>query len=163
MKPAALVKETDPVETLMVCTLVTDREGIPATVRALAPTANVIATLTLLGLMVRFPVVPLIVKLKPALMVRVVAVTVAFPIVSEPHTALELIVRLIPELMTASSEARGTCPRLHVAPSQVAPAVAVLVCPRACVPAMAINIKDRNDIKITVNNLFIFKILSKSR
>lgn len=108
VKPAARVNETVPVETLMVCVLVADRTSVPVTVSALAPTANVMATLTLFGLMVRFPVVPLIVKL-PLEMVRVVAVAVASPTVSEPQTAAELIVRLTPELITASSEAVGTC------------------------------------------------------
>jgi len=130
VKPEAFAKETLPVETLMVCVFVAESVGVPAIVRVFAPTARVIATFTLFGLIERFPVVPLMVKL-PLLIVRVVAVAVAFPIVSDPHTAAELIDRLMPELMTASSEDVGTCPRLQVAASHVVPAEAVFVAARA--------------------------------
>jgi hypothetical protein len=46
-------------------------------------------------------------RLPPAASVNVVADTVAFPIVKDAHTPAVPTLKLIPELMTASSDARG--------------------------------------------------------
>ena len=154
VKPVALVNKTVPVETLMVCVFVADRVGVPATVSVFAPTANVMFAATLFGFIDKFPVVPLIVKLQPALIVSVVAVAVAFPIVSEPQTAFELIVRLTPEFITAFSEAVGTCPRLHVAPSHVVPTEAVFVCANASVPKVGDRISAITAQRAIVSNIF---------
>jgi len=115
-----------PVDTEIVWVLFAPILTVPATVKVFGPTASVMFEPIALGLIDKFPVVPLMVKL-PLAIVSVVAVAVAFPIVSDPHTAAELIDRLTPELMTASSEEVGTCPRLQVAASHVVPAEAVLV------------------------------------
>lgn len=64
----------------------------------------------------------------PAPTVKVVAVAVAEPKSSAAQTAAVVIVRFIPELITAVSVDVGTCPRLQVAVAQLVPAVAVLVC-----------------------------------
>ena len=57
------------------------------------------------------------------------------------------MVRFTFELITASSEDVGTCPKLQVAPAQVEPAEAVLVCDRPLSEAeknKTNNAKDRN-------------------
>jgi hypothetical protein len=93
--------------------------------------ARVIAEFTALGFIDRLPVVPLIVRL-PLLIVSVVALFVPLPMVSDPETAFEFIVSVRPELITASSAAVGTWPRLQVAASQVVPAEAVFVAACEC-------------------------------
>jgi hypothetical protein len=123
----AELKVIVPVETEIVWVLVAAILTLPATVSVWAPTAKVMLTALALGLIDKFPVVPLITRLPPDPTVSVVAVAVALPIVSDPQTAAVPIVRLTPELMTASSLDVGTCPRLQVAPAQVVPADAVLV------------------------------------
>lgn len=109
VKPAACVNEMVPVETVTELTFVADKEGVPATDNDRVATTSVNAALTLLGLSVRFPVPPEapIARLPPAPRVNVVAATVAFPIVKEAHTAAVPTLKLIPELMTASSAATG--------------------------------------------------------
>src|SRR6266571_8884497 len=116
-----------PVETEIVWVLFAPTLTLPPTVSVCAPTAKVMLTAVALGLIDKLPVVPLTTRLPPAPIVSVVAVAVALPMVSEPQTAAVPIVRLTPELMTASSLEVGTCPRLHVAPAHVVPADAVLV------------------------------------
>lgn len=110
VNPAACVNEIVPVETVTELTFVADKEGVPATDNDRVAAASVNATLTLLGLSVRFPVPPEapIARLPPAPRVSVVAVAVALPIVREAHTAAVPTVRLTPELITASSVANGT-------------------------------------------------------
>src|ERR1041385_3477394 len=127
VRDTAELKVIVPVDTDIVWVLFAPMLTVPFTVSDCAPTASVMFTAVPLGLMDKFPVVPLITRLPPDPIVSVVAVAVALPIVSEPQTAAVPIVKLTPELMTASSLEVGTCPRLHVAPAQVVPAEAVLV------------------------------------
>jgi hypothetical protein len=129
--PPTRVNEIDPVETLMLWVLVLDEEmvTVPSMVADWVPTFSVIATLTLPGLTVKLPVPPpavVTLKLPPVPTAKVVVVAVALPMVREAQTAAVVMVRLTPELMTASSALVGT-PALQVAVAQFDPAVAVVV------------------------------------
>ena len=128
----AELKVIVPVETAIVSVPLSPMITVPLTCRVCAPTFRVKVLFLMLGFSVRAPVVPLITRLPPEPIVRVVFDPVALPRASDPQTAAVPIVRLTPELITASSPDVGTCPRLQVAPAQVAPALAVFVAAIAC-------------------------------